>query len=240
MKLSLAYSSCLFGFVVASLCACSNDVAIGGDGANGSAVTGSDASSGSDDGGAPGVGSPVSLEAGDGGCTTPPARPTASPAPGQYCASQFVVLTDTTPNATIYFTLDGTTPTPASQTFVNPIAIDKTTTITAIAVGPCSAPSAPSVFAYTIDAACDGGVVSAPPPDFTPAPGAFTATQYVSLSSSTPGATIYYTTDGTAPGPGSNVYVNPIAVAKTTTIHAIAIAPGLAPSTIATGTFVIQ
>lgn len=48
-------------------------------------------------------------------------------------------------------------------------------------------------------------------------------TQYVKISSDTKGATIYYTTDGSAPTTNSSVYKGRIAVSESTTIKAIAV-----------------
>lgn len=61
----------------------------------------------------------------------------------------------------------------------------------------------------------------------------------MTLSSSTPGAVIHYTTDGSAPTDSSPVYSGPIPVDKTTTIHALAIAPGARPSPVLAGAFTV-
>jgi photosystem II stability/assembly factor-like uncharacterized protein len=76
-------------------------------------------------------------------------------------------------------------------------------------------------------------------PAFSPAPGAFSAAQAVSLSSTTPNAAIYYTTDGSTPTVSSTAYSAPIAVSSTTTIQAIAVAPSMAPSLPASGVYTI-
>jgi nucleoid-associated protein YgaU len=77
-------------------------------------------------------------------------------------------------------------------------------------------------------------------PAFTPAEGVFTSAQTVALSSSTEGAEIRYTTDGTAPtSTTGTVYAAPIAVAATTTIMAIASKKGLEDSPVVSGTFTI-
>ena len=57
-------------------------------------------------------------------------------------------------------------------------------------------------------------------PVFSPAPGVFTgASVSVSISTTTPGATIHYTTDGSEPTTGSTVYSGAaIPVDKATTI----------------------
>lgn len=84
-----------------------------------------------------------------------------------------------------------------------------------------------------------------PPPapaaaaSFSPAPGAYTGPQSVELSTTTPGAVIHYTTDGSAPTADSPVYSGPITVDKTATIQAIAIAPGMPESTVSSGAYSI-
>jgi hypothetical protein len=80
------------------------------------------------------------------------------------------------------------------------------------------------------------------PPTFSPPAGTYTSARCVSLSSSTPGATIYYTTDGTSPTTKSHVYDGPISVTKEgdTNIRAMAVAPGFANSTVAAATFTVH
>jgi hypothetical protein len=59
------------------------------------------------------------------------------------------------------------------------------------------------------------------------------------LSTATPGATIHYTTDGTAPSGSSAVYFGPIPVTATTVIEAVAVAAGNTNSGYARGDYVI-
>jgi hypothetical protein len=56
----------------------------------------------------------------------------------------------------------------------------------------------------------------------------------VSLSSSTPDASIYYTTNGDTPTLESTLYTKPIVINDNTTIKAVAYAPGYDPSEVAT------
>lgn len=77
-------------------------------------------------------------------------------------------------------------------------------------------------------------------PTFSPAPGTYTAAQNISISDSTTGATLYYSTDGSTPTTGSFVYAGPIPVAATTTIKAIATATGYTASPVASATYTIQ
>ena len=90
-----------------------------------------------------------------------------------------------------------------------------------------------------------GAVGSAPPtaasPTFSPAPGSYTTAQSVVLADSTPGALIYYTTNGTTPTLSSALYSSgtPLQISSTTTIEAIAVASGYGNSTIASATYLI-
>ena len=62
------------------------------------------------------------------------ATPKFSLAAGRYRDSQTVSITCTTEGAAIYYTLDGTTPSPSSFLYSQPITISETTTLKALAV----------------------------------------------------------------------------------------------------------
>jgi hypothetical protein len=79
-----------------------------------------------------------------------------------------------------------------------------------------------------------GGTVAAP--TFNPPGGSFTTPQTVAISTTTPGATIHYTT-GT--GTPTTTYTGPITVSSTTTIRANASAAGLTDSSISSATYTI-
>lgn len=76
-------------------------------------------------------------------------------------------------------------------------------------------------------------------PVFAPAGGEFYSAQNVELTCPTEGATIYYTTDGSAPSTASTPYTAPIAVSATTTIKAIASKGGV-NSDVAEATYTIK
>ena len=67
--------------------------------------------------------------------------------------------------------------------------------------------------------------------------GAYATAQTVSITA-TPGAAIYYTTNGTAPTTASTHYIGPITVTSTETIEAVAIAGGT-PSAIAAAIYTV-
>ncbi|MGA3047020.1 MAG: chitobiase/beta-hexosaminidase C-terminal domain-containing protein [Terracidiphilus sp.] len=178
---------------------------------------------------------------GGGGNSTPPAQqaatPTFSPAAGAYTSAQTVTLADTTTGATIYYTTNGSAPTETSSVYSTPIAVSSTTTVNAIAANPPSyLNSSVATAIYTIN------IPAAATPTFSPAPGTYTAAQSVTLSDTTTGAAIYYTTDGSTPTAASTLYSpsTPIAVSSTTTINAIAVASGYITSAVATGTYTIN
>ena len=76
-------------------------------------------------------------------------------------------------------------------------------------------------------------------PTFTPAEGVYYEPQTVSISCTTDGATIYYTTDGTDPDESSAQYSVPLTISETTTIKAKAFKSGFTASSIATATYTL-
>lgn len=76
-------------------------------------------------------------------------------------------------------------------------------------------------------------------PVITPPSGTYTTSQTVSITDATPGASIYYTTDGTAPATSSALYTAPFQITRSESIKAIAVAPGFSQSDIAAATYTI-
>src|ERR1022692_1905234 len=76
-------------------------------------------------------------------------------------------------------------------------------------------------------------------PTFSPAGGTYSSTQTIAISDSTPGAVIYYTTDGSNPTPSSFVYTAPLIVSTTTTLKAMAISTGTSASDVSLGAYTI-
>ncbi len=157
--------------------------------------------------------------------------PTLTPGTGSYTAAQSVTLSSVTSGAQIYYTTNGSTPSPTSTRYTGPITVAAPTTIKALAVASGLANSSVSTGTYTFQAA---------QPIFSPAGGSYTAVQSVSLSDSSPGAAIYYTIDGSTPTASSTRYASPISVSSSKTINAIGIVTGWADSGISTATYTIQ
>jgi hypothetical protein len=163
----------------------------------------------------------------------PAATPTLTPAAGTYASGQRVTISDTTAGATIYYTLDGTTPTTASTTYTGPITLTSSGSINAIAVAVGYTQSAIASANYSI-------LPSAAPPSFNPAAGTYISVQMVTISDATTGATIHYTTDGSTPTSTSPVFAVPLAVNASETIQAIAVASGYSQSGVASATYTIN
>ncbi len=77
-------------------------------------------------------------------------------------------------------------------------------------------------------------------PSFSPGGGTYTSAQSVTIATSTSGATIRYTTDGSTPSDtAGTVYTGPVAVSTTTTIRAIAYKSGSPSSSVVSATYTI-
>src|SRR5262249_7153341 len=74
-------------------------------------------------------------------------------------------------------------------------------------------------------------------PVFSPAWTSFSSPLSVTITDSTAGAKIYYTTDGPTPTPASALYSSPITITTPTTVKAIATLTGLTNSTLSSATY---
>jgi Chitobiase/beta-hexosaminidase C-terminal domain/Abnormal spindle-like microcephaly-assoc'd, ASPM-SPD-2-Hydin len=167
----------------------------------------------------------------------------ASPKGGQFATPQQVKLSvsdamensDLVDNdgAKIYYTTNGTTPTTASALYTGPITVNTSMTLKFIAVNAKGGATKTASESY---------VLGAQPVTVTASPkgGVYATAQMVTLTPSDPGATIYYTEDGStpsttldtseaiAPAPGSVKYVpgTQINVAASKTLKFIGVNSG--------------
>jgi hypothetical protein len=163
------------------------------------------------------------------------AKPTFSPVAGTYTTSQTVTISDISTN-TIYYTTNGTTPTTSSTPYTGPVTVASNETLNAIAVLSGYTNSPVATAAYTITS-----TPVLPTPIFSVAAGTYATSQSVTISDSSSGATIYYTTNGTTPTTSSTKYTGvAITVPSTETLEAIAVATGFTNSAVATATYTIQ
>src|SRR5271165_1123194 len=157
------------------------------------------------------------------------ANPQFSPAPGAYSGAKTITITDTTADATIYYTINGG----ASPTkYTAPFEVSESSIITAYATSPTLPRSQVAMAGYQI-----GSIVAIP--EFSPVAGTYTVAQSVTITDAAPGATIYYTTNGAAPTTSSTKYTGPIDVSSTETIEAIAVDTGLTESVSASAKYTI-
>ncbi len=128
----------------------------------------------------------------------------------------------TSDGATIYYTTDGSTPTTSSTAYTAPITVNSNVTYTVLAIKAFTVGS--NNYQVTSDLLECQYEFGLEPPTFSPEAGSYTANSLdVTLSSTTAGATIYYTTDGTTPSSSSTAYTGPITLTHTTTVKAIAV-----------------
>lgn len=144
------------------------------------------------------------------------------------------------------------TTTPASGSYDQTVLTEQTVTLNGTVTCPdtidANGVALTTTITITIEAA---GITGAPTAN--PAAGTYTQNQSVTLTSSTEGATIYYTTDGSeptltggVPGGTTQEYTAPIAVtgtegqSVTTAIKAIAVKSGMQDSSGETFTYTIQ
>jgi hypothetical protein len=76
-------------------------------------------------------------------------------------------------------------------------------------------------------------------PKFTPSAGGVPSGTTVTITCSTEGATIHYTTDGTAPTASSPTYSSPIAITAETTIKAIGVKEGMDNSNVGSAHYTV-
>ena len=135
------------------------------------------------------------------------------------------------PGAEMRFTTDGTVPTVTSLVLTNPYLVTRSQTLIVVATAPGSLPSEPGVATYTCVVA---------DPVATPVSGVFLTTATVHVSSTTPGATLRFTVDGTAPTDSSPVWAADLPLTTSTALSWRAFRAGWTASGVTTGTWSIQ
>ena len=149
--------------------------------------------------------------------------PSVIPGGGAFSDSIQVEIETSAPGAHIRYTLDGSSPTTSSQRYTDPIILKTTTTLSAVSVrNDTISPQTKVVFTKA--------AAQVKQPVFEPAGTEFDDMVTVSITSPTPDARIFYTTDGTTPTEASTLYEDPLTIENTTLLKATSYHDGMAPS----------
>lgn len=169
------------------------------------------------------------------------AAPAFSPVEGVYADVQSVSISTSTEGAEIRYTTDGTVPTAASGlVYSGPVQVSATTTLRAIAAKTGWVDSPVVSATFTISGAV-AAVAEVAAVEFDPPAGAYDRSASVILSTSTEGAQIYYTTDGSQPDAASGVlYEGPISVTTSQTIMALGMKQAMTSSAVTSAQYTIK
>lgn len=173
----------------------------------------------------------AAIAEGGGGGAKRVKTPKITPAGGEVESGTTVTITCATEGAVIHYTTDGTDPTASSPTYSSAITINRTTTVKAIAIKEGLDNSKIATANYHVD------IPTVANPVFSPNGGAVDAGTEVTITCATAGATIYYSTDGSAP---TTEYTGAITVNAAMTIKAVAKATDMADSSVVTKNFTIK
>ena len=142
-----------------------------------------------------------------------------------YTTSQ-ATITCATASTTIYYTTNGVDPTSGSTEYSEPITVTNVTTIKAIAIR--------NNFPDSEVATLVIGLVATPTIQNN-------GSNAISITTATPGATIYYTTNGDTPTPSSTEYTTPLQEnVSSVTIRAIAVKENMIMSAVGSGSVTLQ
>jgi endoglucanase len=151
---------------------------------------------------------------------------------GTYYAPLSVVITSQTPGAVVHYTTEPREPLESDPVPPPTIMVDRETMLRAKAWKPGMPESNSDSEEYHFQL----GSLSV-----SPFPGHYNSTQTATLSCTTPGVTIRYTTDGSPPtSPSALVYTGAIAVNNSMTIRALAVRDGWLPSGEITATYTLH
>lgn len=155
------------------------------------------------------------------------ATPVFSAASGTYTSLASIAITDATPGATIYYSGSGSISTSGYVQYTGPIPIygSGSATLSVYATETGYQQSATATASYTFNFSQQTAA-----PTFSLPSGVYNGSQQITIASPTPGAAIFYTTDGSTPGISSAAYSGPLTISTPTVLNAIAIAPGYSVS----------
>lgn len=177
------------------------------------------------------------------------APPTFSPGGGTYAESQSATLSSASSGSVICYNATGTPKTNGSNgcasgtLYTGPVSVSSSETMYAVAGGSGYGDSPVESAKYVIQSP---GSAQAAPPAFSPAAGTYSASQSVTLSSTSSGTVICYNTTGSPKTNGSSgcasgtPYTGPITVSSSQALYAVAGGTGYTDSSVADANYVIQ
>ncbi len=158
--------------------------------------------------------------------------PEFTPGPGTYQEPQDVAIATATAGATIRYTLDGSTPTETAGTlYTGAVRLAESATLKAVAYRAGWTTSPVATGQYEI-----GPAVAAP--QFGVPPGFIGSAVEVAVTTTTAGASIRYTTDGSTPSAtAGTLYAAPVRIDRSLTLRAVAYRTGLGTSAVTAGEY---
>jgi CRP-like cAMP-binding protein/uncharacterized membrane protein len=139
------------------------------------------------------------------------ATPEFSLKPGIYTTSQSLSLECLTEGAEIFYTLDGSEPTPESILYKDPVPLTESTTISAKAFIPNWVPSEVISASYIINR-------QVATPTLSLAPGSYDTAQTLAVECTTDEAQIFFTIDGSEPTESALLYSDPLELTESVTL----------------------
>ena len=164
------------------------------------------------------------------------ATPIITPDAGEYTFARSITMSTTTPEASIKYTVDGSTPTETVGTvYTAPFIISSSQTVKAITykTGYVNSSVVSNQYVINIEAAVAD-------PAILPAAGDYTSAQSVTINCSTSGASIRYSVDGSTPSDTvGTVYSGAFDVSVSETVKAVAYKAGSTSSSVVSSVYTV-
>ena len=150
---------------------------------------------------------------------------------GTYFEGQLIRISNVDPDASIYYTTDGSTPDKSAIEYSDPIILDRTMEIKAIAIKEGLVDSEIYSSKY---------IAKVKTPIIALSAGTYTSEQETSITCATEGAAIHYSLDGSSPSTSSLICSSTIPLTRNATLKVVATKEGLEDSEIVSGSYVFQ
>ena len=150
---------------------------------------------------------------------------------GTYFEGQLIRISNVDPDASIYYTTDGSTPDKSAIEYSDPIILDRTMEIKAIAIKEGLVDSEIYSSKY---------IAKVKTPIIALSAGTYTTEQETSITCATDGAAIHYSLDGSTPSTSSPICSSTIPLTRNATLKVVATKEGLEDSEIVSGSYVFQ